>query len=72
MDQQAMEDIGVELGPGRYITFSKEENTFAIFVKCFDAFNMFQINNSRKLKWNLNAIKINKFRNLENLTKDVN
>jgi hypothetical protein len=56
LDQQAMGEIGVELGPGRYITFSREENTFATFVKCFNEFNMLQINNSRKLKWNLNAL----------------
>jgi len=72
MDQQAMGEIGVELGPGRYITFSREENSFATFVKCFNKFNMLQINNCRKLKWNLNTLKINKFKNLENLTKDVN
>jgi len=56
IDQQATGEIGVELGPGRYITFSREENTFATFVKCFNEFNMLQINNSRKLKWNLNAL----------------
>jgi len=56
MDQQAMREIGVELGPGRYITLSREENIFAAFVKCFNEFNMLQINNSRKLKWNLNAL----------------
>ncbi len=68
-----MGEIGVELGLGRYITFSREENTFATFVKCLNEFNMLQINNSRKLKWNLNALlKINKFKNLENLTKDFN
>jgi hypothetical protein len=73
MDQQAMGEIGVQLGTGRYITFSREENTFATFVKCFNKYKMLQINNSRKLKWNLNAlIKNNKFKNLENLTKDVN
>jgi hypothetical protein len=33
MDQQAMREIGVKLGPGRYITFSREENTFATSVK---------------------------------------
>jgi hypothetical protein len=59
MDQQAMGEIGVELGPGRYIIFSKKENTFATFVKCFNEFNMLQRNNSRKLKWNMNALIIN-------------
>jgi hypothetical protein len=47
MDQQAMGEIAVELGPGRYITFSKEENTFATFVKCSNEYNILQINNSR-------------------------
>jgi hypothetical protein len=51
MDHQAVGEIGVELGPGRYITFSREENTFATFVKCFNKFNMLQINNSRTLQW---------------------
>jgi len=50
MHQQAMGEIGVELGPGRYITFSREENTFVTFVKCCNEYNMLQINNSRKLK----------------------
>jgi hypothetical protein len=57
-----MGEIGVELGPGRYITFFREENTFATFVKCFNEFNTLQINNSRKLTWNLNAL-INKLIN---------
>jgi hypothetical protein len=56
MDQQVVGEIGVELGLGRYITFSREENAFATFVRCFNEFNMLQINNSRKLKWNLNAL----------------
>ncbi len=51
-----MGEFFVELGPGRHITFSREENTFATFVKCFNEFNMLQINNSRKLTWNLNAL----------------
>jgi hypothetical protein len=59
MDQQAMGEIGVELGPGRSITFSREENTFATFVKCFNEFIMSQINKSRKLKWYLNALILN-------------
>jgi len=56
MDQQAVGEIGVELGPVRYITFYREKNVFATFVKCFNEFNLLQINNSRKLKWNLNAL----------------
>jgi len=50
MDQQVVGEICAELGPGKYITFSREENAFATFVKCFNEFNMLQINNSRKLK----------------------
>jgi hypothetical protein len=56
MDQQSMGEIGVELDPSGYITFSKEENTFATFVKCFNEFHMLQISNSRKLKWSPNAL----------------
>jgi hypothetical protein len=40
----------------RFLSSYNSENTFATFVNCFDEFNMLQINNSRKLKWNLNAL----------------
>jgi len=40
MDQQAVGEIGVELGPVRYITFYREENVFATFIKCFNEFNV--------------------------------
>jgi hypothetical protein len=56
MDQQAMGEIGVELDLDTYNTFSKEGNTCTTFVKCFNEHIMLQINNSKKLNWNLNAL----------------
>ncbi len=58
-----MGEIGVELNLDTYNTFSKEGNTCTTFVKCFNEHIMLQINNSKKLNWNLNAlIKINKLK----------
>jgi hypothetical protein len=51
-----MGKINVKLGPSTYNTFCREGNTFTTFVKCFNEHIMLQINNSRKLKWNLNAL----------------
>jgi hypothetical protein len=56
MDQQAIGEIGVELDFDTYNTFSTEENTCTTFVKCFNEYIMLQINNSKKFKWNLNAL----------------
>ncbi len=50
MDQQAMGEIGVKLGLDTYNTFSKEGNTYATFVKCFNDHIMLQISNSKKIK----------------------
>ncbi len=52
-----MGKIDVKLGPGPfYNTFSREGNTFTTFVECFNERIMLQINNSRELKWNMNAL----------------
>jgi len=57
MDQQVMGKFDVKLGPVPfYNTFSKEGNTFTTFVKCFNERIMLQINNSKELKWNMNAL----------------
>jgi hypothetical protein len=54
-----MGEIGVELDINTYNTFSKEGNTCTTFVKCFNEHIMLEINNSKKLKWNLNALNKN-------------
>jgi hypothetical protein len=56
MHQQAMGEIGVELDLDTYSTISREGNTCTTFVKCFNEHIMLQINNSKILKWNLNAL----------------
>ncbi len=56
MDQQAMGEIGVKLDLNTYNTFSRKGNTCTTFVKCFNENIMLQISNSKKLKWNLNAL----------------
>jgi hypothetical protein len=44
------------MGLDTYNIFTKEENTFTTFVKCSNEFNMLQINNFKKLNWNMNAL----------------
>jgi hypothetical protein len=56
MDQQAMGKISVELGLDTYNTFFREGNTFTTYVKCFNKHIRLQIDISKKLKWNLDAL----------------
>jgi hypothetical protein len=56
MDQQAMGEIGVKLGPNTYNASFREGNTFTTYDKCFNKHIMLQINISKKLKWNLDAL----------------
>jgi hypothetical protein len=51
-----MGEIGVKLDLNTYNTFSRKGNTCTTFVKCFNENIMLQISNSKKLKWNLNAL----------------